>query len=401
MVNAPILCLKAGLLMTAQKLPAMDTGLASDLMIRINGRGYAGNNCQHEAVTFQHPHYLYCIKEDTKIMKKLLSALLVSVIALSLLAGCSNGNSEQPAAGLDEEYTLVLANGNPPGDVKDLAAIKFAELCEEKSNGKIKVEVYSGGTLGDWHDTIEGLAHDMNDIVLESVGSCESWSRTAALESMPYTIRDLDHFLAVWNGEVGQEILDIVGQEGNFKLLGPMYRGPRVVTSKKEIRSLEDFKGLKIRIPNGPVFHKFFSRIGTTPTPLALSETFTALQQNTVEAQDNPVVESYNWGFYETCKYVIETNHMYGVDIFIFDRDKFNSFPEDVQAILEEAAAEAAAYRNQLSIDLEEEYKQKWEDEGCEIIQIDTTVLREVCEGFVEQEFPDLAPLVAKMEAAK
>ena len=168
-----------------------------------------------------------------------------------------------------------------------------------------------------------------------------------------------------------------------------MYRGAREVTSKKKFTTPDELKGLKIRVPSQQIYIDTWNVLGASPTPLALTETFTALQQNTVEAQENATIESYGFGFYDVCDYLIKTNHVYSTDVFTFNRDYFNKLPQDIQEALEKAAKEASDYRTQMSLDMETEYEQKFKDKGVEVVDIDTEPFKAKFDGFLDEYYPD------------
>ncbi len=346
-------------------------------------------------------------------MKKAISLVLAATMALSL-AACSSGDSSSSSASgsaaasgstaevenTGEVYEMKLANPNPVGDVKDLASIKFAELADEYTNGQVKITVYSGGQLGDARSTLEGLSIGTNEIVCESIGTLDPFTSLANFDAVPYMYRDYDHYAAAFlNGELGEEVKEAVGEDGGFKLLGGMYRGARVVTTKKKFTNPDELAkvGLKIRVPSQQIYIDTWNVLGTSPTPLALTETFTALQQNTVEAQENATIESYGFGFYDVCDYLVKTNHVYSTDMFIMDRDYFNGLPTDIQEALTKAAKEASDYRTQMSLDMEAEYEQMFADKGVEIVEVDTAPFIEKFDGFVDEYYPDFADWAAKV----
>ncbi len=343
-------------------------------------------------------------------MKKIIGVALTAVMAVSLAACGSGGSSSTAVSGSsgaastssDDVIEMKLANPNPVGDVKDLASLKFAELAAEKTNGRVQIKVFSGGQLGDARDTIEGLGLGTNEIVCESLGTLDAFTPLANIDAIPYMYRDYEHYKNVMlEGELGKEILDKVGEDGGFKLLGSMYRGAREVTSKKKFTNPEEMKGLKIRVPNQQVYIDAWNVLGASPTPLALTETFTALQQNTVEAQENATIESYGFGFYDVCDYLIKTNHVYSTDLFIFNRDYFNNLPEDIQQALIEAADEASAYRTELSLNQEAEYEQMFADKGVEIVEVDVQPFMDKFDGFVDEYFPDLVDWYNQIQAVE
>lgn len=332
-------------------------------------------------------------------MKRAISSMLAAVMAVTLTA-C--GNTDPVASGVSSGgdapdgavYEMRLANPNPVGDVKDLASIKFSELADEYSNGRIKITVYSGGTLGDSRETLEGLKLGTNEILCESIGILTYYSDLADFETVPYMYRDYDHYKkAFLQGELGQKVKESVGEATGFKLLGGMARGARMVTSQKKFTTPEELAAanLKMRVPNQQISIDTWKALGTSPTPLNLSETFTALQQKTVEAQENSIFESYGFGFYDVCDYLIETNHVYATDVFIFDRDYFNKLPEDIQDILERAAQEASDYRTQMTETKSEEYEQMFMDKGVEIVKVDISLFKDKLDGFVDEYYPQFA----------
>ena len=361
-------------------------------------------------------------------MKKVLSIAIAAVMVFSL-AACGGGSTSAPAttaapaateaattaapaateaapaeteaaAPAGEEIVMKLANPNPVGDVKDLASIRFSELASEYTNGRVKIEVYSGGTLGDARETLEGLSLGTNEIVCESIGTMSPFTNLANFDAVPYMYRDYDHYKAAFlDGELGEEVKEAVGEDGGFKILGGMYRGARVCTTKKKFTTPEELKasGLKIRVPSQQIYIDTWQVMGANPTPLALNETFTALQQNTVEAQENATIESYGFGFYDVCPYLVKTNHVYSTDVFIFDRNYFNNLDADIQEALIKAAKEASDYRSEMSLNMEGEFEEKFKEKGVEIVEIDTAPFIELFDGFLDEYYPEFADWAAKV----
>jgi tripartite ATP-independent transporter DctP family solute receptor len=312
----------------------------------------------------------------------------------------SGGTTSSEPASSGEPLVLKLANGSAVGDERDKSLIKFAELVDQKSNGKIEIKVYSGGTLGSWRDTIEGLEPGIVQIVCESIGTLEAYSSTASIDAYPYLYRDVDHYTKVMDSEIGQELLDTVAKEGGFVLLGPSNRGARIMTTTKKIENAGDLKGLKLRAPGIKIYIKTWEYLGASPTPMDPSEIYTGIQQGTVDGQENPVLYSYGAAFYDVCKYLIISNHVFSTDVFIFNDDYFNSLPADVQDILKEAAKEAGQYRTQLVLDTEQEYIEKFKEKGVEVIYPDLESFRAKLVDF-DKEFPNLSDLVKKIQSVK
>jgi tripartite ATP-independent transporter DctP family solute receptor len=338
-------------------------------------------------------------------MKKGLAIILTFTVASLMATGCTaknqpgNNTSDAPAAGADATYTMKLADAAPPGDYREATANEFARLVSEKSGGRVTIEVYAGGTLGDWRDTIEGLSMGLNEIVIESLGTLDTYSPKADIDAIPYLYSGYEHFRKVWDSDLGKQILKEVGDDSNFVMLGSIYRGARVVTSVKSFTDPAGVKGLKMRVPNIEVYIKTWERLGAIPTPLAGTEIFTALQQGTVDAQENPILTDYSLATYDVCPYVIKTNHVYSMDTFIFDEKYFNDLPADIQQILKESADEASKFGDNYVLEKESACEQQFKDKGCQIIEVDTKPFMDVFNGFTEEVFPALADWANQIRA--
>ncbi len=332
-------------------------------------------------------------------MKKGISILMMMMLVIGLLAGCGSESSTQPKEG--ETITLKLANNSPVGESRDLAALKFAELVEEKTNGKVVVEVFSGGTLGSWRDTVEGLKPGIVNVVLESLGTISAYTELANIDAVPFLYRDDDHFKQVWYRDLGNEILEKAGQEGGFEMLGPMYRGARYVTSKKNIATASDLNGFKIRVPNIRIYMRTWEKLGAIATPMNFTEVYTGIQQGTVDGQENPLQVSYAAALYEVCPYLINTKHVYSVDTFIFDRDYFASLPEEAQGAIKEAASEAGLWRTDFVIEMDDQIIKDFESKGVTFVEPEIDTFKVLVQDIVEEEFPDLVDFVKKIEAVQ
>ena len=341
-------------------------------------------------------------------MKKAISMLLAVVMIFALCAcgsSTSATTSDSSTAATDTtsstepEYSWKLAMPFNEGSSTYDAAKVFADTLEEISGGKVHVDLYPGSQLGTSEEVEEGLAYGTCDVVFESIASLGNWSDLANLDAYPYLYSSLDHFLAVWQGELGDQIREEIGASNDFKLIGALYRGARIVTSTKELDCLADFKNFKIRTPTQAMYVKTWEALGAMSTPLPMSDVFTAIQQGTVDGQENPIAESYNYGFYDICPYVIKTNHVYSQCTFIFNKTKFDALPEEVQGWVEEAVKAAEDYKNTYTVTEEAEYYAKWEEAGATIIEVDVHEFMDALSSFCEDNFPQFTEYVAQIKA--
>ncbi len=316
----------------------------------------------------------------------------------SAVAGENAENTVEDSERKEAEIVLRLGHINAENDPTHDQAKFFAEKVSEKTDGRVKVDIYPSATLGDTRELIEGLGIGTVEIVIDGFGTVETYTSVASLDAMPFLYRDYDHFMKVWQGDVGKELCDAAGSESGLKIFGGTYRGARVITSTKEIHTVEDMKGLKIRVPNLDVYIKTFQGLGATPTPMAMTEVLTGIQQGTVEGQENPTILSYNFGLYDVCDYLIRTNHMYSANVFMLSDSYFSGLEEDVQQAILEAGQEAADYTSQVVANSEEEYFSKWEEQGVEIIDPEIEGFKKACDGLLETEFPNLVELGKRIQ---
>ena len=356
-------------------------------------------------------------------MKRVFAFAMALLVMVGCLTGCgSNGNSATSgnqggaSSGTGDltvndsfgnadtaEYKWKIAIDNNVGTNQYDAAVKFCEKLAELSDGNIYTEIYAGQQLGAGSEVLEGLGFVMQQVCIQAVCALAPFCEYANIDATPYIFSGYEHSLKVWSGELGEEMKEYIGEQGNFKIMGHMYRGARIVTATKKMETLDDFKGFKLRVPNIEVYIKTWERIGANPVPLSISETFTAIQQGTVEGQENPITECVSNGFYDVCPYFIKTNHVYSYDMFIMDRSYFQGLPEDVQAWVEEASSYASDWRNGVMVESEAQQQADLEAKGNEFIEFTPEVMQEFMsafDGFVDDVFPYLTDWVAQIKAA-
>ena len=165
------------------------------------------------------------------------------------------------------------------------------------------------------------------------------------------------------------------------------------------METIEDFAGFKLRAPNLDVYIKTWQWMKAAPTPLPVGEVYTALQQGTVEGQENPMGDSLNYAFNEVCKYWMKTNHVYSCNLFIMEQNYFNGLPKDIQAAVEEAATYAGDQISEAQVEKEAAAEKKLIELGCEVIDVDTDAFIQYFDGFVDKNYPDLVDWANRIKA--
>src|SRR5690625_837769 len=158
-------------------------------------------------------------------MKKRYAITALAAVALSITA--------MPASAEFEERVLHAAYVYPPGTIWHDTTARFAEAVAERTGGKVTFQIAHSGMTGSWEHLIEGLQIGTNDIVLESIGTLDRYDPLPGVEAFPYLVRDLDHFNAIYYGEVGAAFMDEVSKRTGFRIIGAGYRGARKLSAHR------------------------------------------------------------------------------------------------------------------------------------------------------------------------
>ena len=201
--------------------------------------------------------------------------------------------------------------------------------------------------------------------------SMQTYQPDLGMIGMPYLIQSDEQMEKVLTGEVGQEFEGLMEACG-MKCLGYFTRGPRYITSTKKITSVADCNNLVIRTPQSAMTVAAFQALGAKPTPMALSEVFTSLQQGTIEAQENPLAMIETQSFYEVCPYLILTAHLRAWVYIAMGLAQYNRLSDSQKAVVDQAGAECQAYEHELFLDNEEKYYNQLQEQGMEFIEVDT-----------------------------
>lgn len=315
--------------------------------------------------------------------------LLVFVLSISLVAcggtekGVTTTENEKPSETGDRNdaaYTFQIGLTNPEGSPEVEGAHKFAELVAEKSDGQIRIEVFSNGALGGERDMLEGMKMGAPEMVVTGDAVFGMFTPQYTAFTMPFLIEDTEHLDNVLLGEIGEEVNEAFHEVLNAKMLSVWHRGPRNLSAKREIKTPDDLNHMKLRVPETPMSIAAWEVLGANPTPMAFTELFVALEQNTVEGQENPLELIYNAKFYEVQSHVMLTEHLVAPFLVMMNNDKFNELPENLQNALLEALEEARLFVNDLVADSDEKYIELLKEEGVEIVEVDRDAFKKKIE---------------------
>ncbi|MGP6139877.1 MULTISPECIES: TRAP transporter substrate-binding protein [unclassified Jeotgalibaca] len=300
-------------------------------------------------------------------MKKKITLMLTAFIATTL-AGCGlvsgKTNENQP------EYVINYAHG--AADVASLhqGAVKFKELVEEGSDGRIKVQIYPNSQLGGDRELMEGVQFGDITVMNSNAAVQVNFVPGAAVFDLHFLFQDLEHARATNSDPEFVAKLSKEYEEAGFKFLGTADQGFRIMTANEVITEPEQMAGKTIRVIENQFHIAAWSAIGASPTPMPFNELYTALQQGTVDTQETPIELIYSQKFYEQQDYFIMTNHLLQTIPWAMNLEFYNELPEDLQELVSESATEAISYSNEYLDANIEEMTQEIVDYGIEIIEL-------------------------------
>ena len=319
-------------------------------------------------------------------MKKLMTIL---VLALAL---CVTGAAMA-------ETVFQLGTTVNEQDSFQVAAEKFAELVAERTNGEYKIEIYPNGTLGGESDMLDSMSMGMLDMGIITSGPFVNFSEMMGVLDMPYLFATNEEAYEILDGEIGQELLGTL-EEAGLKGLAYAERGFRnVTTSVRPITNAADLKGLKLRVMENEVYTATFKALEVNAVPMAWAEALTAMQQGTIEGQENPVNVMYSYKLWEYGqKYATFDRHSYATAIITMSLDVFNTLDEETQAIFKQAAQEAAEYERAWVAEQEAGQIQALKDNGMEIVENpDVDSFRAAVQP-VYAAYPQFADYIARIQ---
>lgn len=328
-------------------------------------------------------------------------ATAAAVAVVGALAACGPAAESGGGGGELEPTQLVLAHSEATEGLPAEANIKFAELVTEYTGGKVTFEIFPAGQLGSLYEMQESLELGGIDIVMNSVGSLERYTDLAAIDGLPFLYDDAAHLIEVWNGELGAEILDAIADDSGFRLLGAMYRGPRILNTVRPVQSVSDMQGLKLRVPTQQTYIDTWTALGASPAPMAFSEVFGAMESGAIDGQENPIDVVRNNSLHEIAPYVTDTNHIYGNFHMQLWDERFQAMPAELQDALTRAAKEVSEWYTAQTEGQTEEDRKFLADAGVQFYQVDLEQLREMTAGQLAAADPTVREWAAKISALR
>lgn len=266
--------------------------------------------------------------------------------------------------------TWKMAIGDAAGGTQYELGKTFAEEIDKRTDGEVKINLFPNGQLGSEQDTINNASMGILDLSILAINNITPFSPTVGVMTLPYVIQSPEDAKLLTQGEVGDQLTENTIRDAGVRILGWAYSGcRRLSNSAKPVASPSDLDGLVIRVPKNEIMIASYQSWGVNPSPLAWSETFTALQQGVVDGQDNPYITIDAMKFYEVQKYITESCYVFSLEPLIMDEGMYQSLSPEMQAIVIDAGQAATEHSYDYLLASEEGIKKRLEEEGMTIVQ--------------------------------
>jgi tripartite ATP-independent transporter DctP family solute receptor len=292
---------------------------------------------------------------------KAFSRFILAILVLSLVGAASL--SAAPIYNL--KLTGAASDKSSAGDT----AAMIKSRLEAESGGRIKVEVYLNAILGGDRELLEGCQAGDISMVMQATAPQVSFIPQLAVFDMPAALTDPDAAIKVLSSGAFRTKISAYYDKAGLKLLQLAPSAFREMSSNKAVRAMDDFKGIKIRTMENPYHLAFWKGLGANPTPLAFSELYIALQQNLVQAQENPVEVLTASKLGEVQKYVILTHHILFINTVVMNKKLYDGMPADIQALLDKVIYEAGLVAYKKAMVRADEVLAQLKSQGKEVIQ--------------------------------
>ncbi|MFA5446753.1 MAG: TRAP transporter substrate-binding protein [Sphaerochaeta sp.] len=299
-------------------------------------------------------------------MKKVLLTIMVVTL---LIAPAFAAGGQEKAAG-EKQIVLRLADNQPIGYPTVLGDEDFARRVGEYSNGRIKVEVYPQGQLGDEKSAIEQVQFGGIDFTRVSISPLSDFQPLLNALQMPYLYRDADHMWKVLNGEIGDYFLNSMTEKGFVGLVYYDSGARNFYTTKKPIYTVADMRGLKIRVQESSLMMGLVQALGAVPTPMAYGDVYSALQTGVIDGAENNWPSYDTSSHYEVAKYLSIDEHTRVPEMIIASKITMDKLSAEDQEIIKRAARESQAIQIQSWAEYEEMSEAKVRAAGSQINKI-------------------------------
>ena len=318
--------------------------------------------------------------------------LILTLIVAFGTTGCTIG-----AAVDDDKIILRLANPMATGDNVTVGLDKFKELVEKKSEGAIEIQHYPNAVLGSDRATTEQCQGGSIEMSSCSSPNMASFVPEMMAFDLPYITSpkyQQQLYDALDHGELGQYYKEQANKKGLEIIMFSEFGYRNFATADSELTNLGDLQNLKLRTTDSQVEVAVAKALGATPMPIAWGETYTSLQQGSVDGEGNTYSLLYNAKHHEALDYMIDSEHNYSMHILVMNKDYYDALPVELQELLTQSALEATEYQREVTVEISANAEKEIANHGVEIYKLtdeEKQAFKDATKGVWEQ-FPDKIP---------
>jgi tripartite ATP-independent transporter DctP family solute receptor len=325
--------------------------------------------------------------------------ILVVVLSVSLVSFLFAGTASVVFA----QKVMRLAETHPQDYPTTKGDYEFARLVKERTNGRIVVEVFHSKQLGEEAAVIEQVQLGAIDMTRVSISAVSSFVRDLDAFQLPYLYRDAAHMWKVLDGPIGDEILK-KHEAFNFVGVGWFESGSRNFYTKKLVKTVEDLKGMKIRVQQAPLMVGMVQALGAVATPLPYGEVYSALQTGVVDGAENNWPSYLTTSHFEVARYWISDEHTRVPEITVGSKKTFDKLSPEDRAIIIKAMKDAQPFQYKLWVDFEKVAEKAVRDRGCTITEVSPQEKQKFMDAMkpvYDQQPPEIMAVVNKIRAVK
>jgi tripartite ATP-independent transporter DctP family solute receptor len=256
-------------------------------------------------------------------------------------------------------------------------ALWAAEEIKKRTNGKYEIQVFPASQLGNEPQINEALGLGTVDIIYTGAAFVGGVHKPLSISNCPYIFRNFDHWKAYRGSGLFRELAGDYEKKTGNRIVALTYYGERHLTCNKEVNGPDDLKGMKLRVPQAPLYVLFARIYGANPTPIAFAEVYLALQNGTVDAQENPLPTIDAKKFYEVQKFIVLTGHITDALLTIVSSSTWNKLSDADKKTFEEVLKEAAARATAQIIEIEKNLGAEFKKKGKEVVAVNRAPFRE------------------------
>lgn len=332
-------------------------------------------------------------KRRARLMR--VGAAVAFALALLLQYGGASASAQSKPADIPN---LQLKFGHPYNEHHPLAkaAVMFAKIIGQKTDGHIKITVYPNSTIGNPRQVVESMEIGVVDMGLIPTTNVATFYHPLDLFYLPFLFRNREQAYHVSDGPVGQELYAGLLKKTGVRTLGMLESGFRTITTRNTpVHWPKDMKGLKFRVVNNPLNVATFKALGANATPMPIDQVFTGLEQGTVEGQDNPIGNVVAFGFDKVQRYITLSHHQWAGIMLLISNKTWQKLPSKVQTLFKQTAQEVQTWERKELNRKETEYLKAMKAHGMTIIRL-TAAQRQAFEQKMQPVWKQFTPEIGE-----